>query len=262
MSEENNLDDFFANKDKTKKKSTKSTNKPSDIEQSAKSVAKVKKASKTKRKDEETSQTTKKVVEEDDEWKEYEEEAEKDYSNLKIINLNKKNGVDQDSQGNPSGDEEVGDKKESHGPWKPVAAPVSIPDPEPEEAVQVVTEVPKTGKYVPPAARQNRPAPAQVQDKPSSGKYVPPALRQSAMSSSSSTKLSMKVKAKKVAPDVKNVEDFPSLSAAAIIEQGQGKVTQDFEKVKGGAKQVANPLNTSSKISLNNKFGALEDGDS
>lgn len=261
MSEENSLDDFFANKDKTKKKSTKSTNKPSDIEQSSKSVPKVKKASKTKRKDEETSQTTKKVVE-DDEWKEYEEEVEKDYSNLKIINLNKKNGVDQDSQGNPSGDEEVGDKKESHGPWKPVAAPVSIPDPEPEEAVQVVTEAPKTGKYVPPAARQNRPAPSQAQDKPSSGKYVPPALRQSAMSSSSSTKLSMKVKAKKEAPDVKNVEDFPSLSAAAIIEQGQGKVVQDFEKVKGGARQVANPLNASSKISLNNKFGALEDGDS
>lgn len=63
MSEENSLDDFFANKDKTKKKSTKSTNKPSDIEQSSKSVPKVKKASKTKRKDEETSQTTKKVVE-------------------------------------------------------------------------------------------------------------------------------------------------------------------------------------------------------
>ena len=64
MSEENSLDDFFANKDKTKKKPTKATNMPDDIQQVTKSLTKGKKPSKTKRKEEETSQTTKdKVVE-------------------------------------------------------------------------------------------------------------------------------------------------------------------------------------------------------
>jgi hypothetical protein len=190
----------------------------------------------------------------DEEWNEVEEETEKDYTGLRIQNLQITSKADDDRQ--ESGlsrneDGEDGETREAQqGPWKPVPSTSSV--------------VPAVQPTAPPAAVAAAAAAATPEPEPpkSTGKYVPPQMRRtggetSTVSSSSGGGGRAGRSGKKTAPDVNSQDDFPTLGSVAEPCEGPA-----FEKIRGGARQMDDPASQHMKLSLGNKFGALNDDDS
>lgn len=260
---ESSLDDFFAKKDKSKKKSKGSKLTPDDI--LAKSDEPVKKDKKSK-KEKAKSQTSKSTTDvntssvinpsEDAEWIEVEEEKEKDYTGLRIANLQI---VDKDpdtgdediieQNGEEDEDGEVKEKKDTgqQGPWNVKTTPApATPAPAPVEEPQPPKEEPTPkapAKYIPPAQRAAAAA-AAAGGGPStpSGPTIPAHLRR-----------------KKVAPNITSEEDFPTLGGGGPPIAPQDSDPRSFEKVQYGGKQIEDPSKISQQLSLGNKYAALQD---
>ncbi|XP_073986246.1 protein CDV3 homolog [Rhodnius prolixus] len=247
------LDDFFAKKDRKKSKGKKFAT----ADEIAKKLEETGRRSEKLKKDKlQTLQDLDEqgnAVQDEDEWREFEEEK-KDYSGLKIQNLTL---ADYDStEEGCSGDEEGGleeneagemvPRKKQTGPWRAVPTV----EQKPEEEVPV--------KEPPP----------QQQQPPTTQSYVPPALR-------NQTKQPMPFNARlrrKVAPDVRSEELFPTLSAANTQEpttstwgKKKGKddntVSSGFEEVRNSKSHTARyePPNLQNKqLALGNKYGALD----
>ncbi|XP_052254008.1 protein CDV3 homolog isoform X1 [Dreissena polymorpha] len=212
---DDNLDDFFAKKDKSKKKTKSSKLTPSDIlAKSEESVKKEKKSKKDKDKTQSSNSSTITDIsglivnpKEEEEWKEVEEEKEKDYSGLRIANLQIADKVEEgEEEGDENQDEdnEDGEGKErrdkgEQGPWKSGATtvPTAVQPEHPATPVEEPKkEEPKpTGKYVPPSQRA---AAAAGGTTTPSGPTVPSHLRR-----------------KKEMPNLKSEEEFPTLGGNA-----------------------------------------------
>lgn len=243
----NNLDDFFAKKDKSKKKTKSSKFTVDDILQAkTESEEKSKKVRPSKKKEKDANRSGDKTLGakaegEDEEWNEIEEEAEKDYSGLRVQNLQISSKADEErqdagSQRNDDGDD-AESKEAAQGPWKPVPA---VSAPSPPVAAPAPPEPDTTSREAPPKT---------------TGKYVPPQMRraahgdQPAVTSSGPSRLS---RGKKTAPDVHSQEDFPTLGSPAEPSDGAA-----FEKIRGGARPVEDPAMQHARLSLDNKFDAL-----
>jgi len=248
------LDDFFAKKDKSKKKSKSSKVTPGDI--LAKSDEPVKKEKKSK-KDKENTQTSSEKTDSgtplvtEEKWKDVEEEVEKDYSGLRIANLQiseKEVAVESEDGGeNAEGDEDedgetVREKKDPSGqkPWRPSdggkaqekSAPVV------EDAPPPAKEEPKTGgKYISPGMR----AAAAAGTTPG-GPTVPSHLRR-----------------KKNAPNLRSEEEFPTLGGGAPQGWPNDGDSRSFERVQSGGRHMDDPNKPSQQVSTGNKFSALQD---
>ncbi|XP_033733180.1 protein CDV3 homolog [Pecten maximus] len=254
------LDDFFAKKDKGKKKS-KSKTTPSDILSkhdnfvSGDDTTKVKK--KKKEKDKQNAATsnsdsgntgTAYPRKEDEEWVDFVDESEKDYSGLRIQNLqiSHKEGEDleEDDKDNDKDDDgESGERRDLSGPWNvsqssrprvevvPEAPPKPAEEPSKEEAPKAPT------KYVPPGARGSQ------------------ASGESGMGSRAAM-----MRRKKGAPNLKSEDDFPTLGGGAPEVASWGPTgSGNFERVQGGGKQMDDPSKVNMQLSLGNKYAALQD---
>lgn len=143
------------------------------------------------------------VLQEQDEWKEFEEEK-KDYSGLKIGNLtisssgegntNTQDNTQEQQQGYDSGN----DSDRKVGPWKRV---------ETDEQQQPAPPPPKQPEPQPPKTNE-QPAAAAV---PKSGAYVPPSMRGQPQQQSQQPLPPSRLRSK-VAPDIHNEENFPTLA--------------------------------------------------
>lgn len=261
------LDDFFAKKDRKKSKGKKFAT----ADEIAKKLEETgRRAEKLKKEKLQTSQLQNSEVDEqgnavqgEDEWREFEEEK-KDYTGLKIQNLTLAE-YDSGEEGNSGGEgedeggleeNEAGElvpKKKNTGPWRvvPTAAPEESSSVEPEPPVQ------------PPPAQ---PVPGVV-----AGSYVPPALRNAQKTPLFSNS---RLTRRKVAPDVKSEELFPTLSAAATQEQQPtanpwSKRKTEPSVVGGGFEEVRNSKSHTARyepphlqnrsLSLGNKYGALNE---
>lgn len=234
---DSSLDDFFAKKDKSKKKS-KSKMTPGDVMSKADEAKKVKKKKaqeKTGGPGLSTTETTNKKEEEDEEWKDFEEQKEVDYSGLRIQTLQireeeEKEAADSDDQG--EGEEGEERREGASGPWnKSTGTPspaVPAPVPEPEE-------------------KKENTAPR---------KYVPPAQRQAALAATNPIR-----RGKKEAPNIQSEEDFPTLgggpggssdgSSAWGAKRYEDSGAGDIESNPGQRRGV--------NLSLENKYAALQD---
>uniref|UniRef100_A0A0A9YQB2 Protein CDV3 n=1 Tax=Lygus hesperus TaxID=30085 RepID=A0A0A9YQB2_LYGHE len=250
------LDDFFAKKDRKKSKGKKFATADEiakKLEESGRRSEKLKKEKK-----EEVDEQGNTVVQDEDEWREFEEEK-KDYSGLKIQNLTLAD-YDNWEEGGSGGEDEEGGMEENEqgemvpkkkaGPWRVIQNPTPA----------VAEEEPA------PVAAAVQPQPPQQQ---SSSTYVPPSLRNAnRTSAASSTPFNQKLMRRKVAPDVRSEEAFPTLSAATAQEAAGAsawsknrKTNQElgFEEVRNSKSHSGRSIAAQSTVSLGNKYGALED---
>lgn len=254
---ESSLDDFFAKKDKSKKKSKTTKLTPDDI--LAKSDEPVKKDKKSK-KEKTKSQTPKSTTDinsvPDAEWLEVEDEKETDYTGLRIANL-QVGDKDQDTgdeevveeNGEEYEDGETREKKDTgqQGPWNVKATPnPTTPAPAPVEVPSAPKDdsTPKAPtKYIPPAQRAAAAAAASGGGSSMpSGPTVPAHLRR-----------------KRVAPNITSEQDFPTLGGGAPAPPPHDSDSRSFEKVHYGGKQMEDPTKLSQQLSLGNKYAALQD---
>lgn len=259
---DSSLDDFFAKKDKSKKKN-KSKLTPSDIF-AKQDVAIVGDTTKMKRKkkdkDKQNAATSSadstntgnvNSRKEDEEWVDFEVESEKDYTGLRIQNLqiSQKEGEDVEEDDKENEEDEDGEVREKRdqaasGPWN--ASQSSRPPPAP-----VVQVAPVTPAEEPPKEDATK-APT---------KYVPPGARGSQASGNSlePTRIGP-IRRKKGAPNLKSEDDFPTLGGGpteVVVWGPQGG--GNFERVQGGSKQMDDTSKTNVQLSLGNKYAALQD---
>ncbi|XP_008543087.1 protein CDV3 homolog [Microplitis demolitor] len=242
------LDDFFAKKDRKKSKGKKFTTTDEiakKLEETGKRMEKLKLKEKPSNIEEEDPLAPE---QEDEEWREFTEER-KDYTGLKLGNLQVSdklsNGSDDErGVGDNSSDGESGEaSSKQSGPWKKTdAAPV-------KEVVE------------------STPAPA-VQ--PASNNVVGMVYRSPHLRNQSTTApQSNRSRMKNVAPDIRSEEYFPTLNAkqpqSGVDSTGVwGRRKRDegtFEEVRnrGGTRSYGVPESQSQapKLSLDNKYGAL-----
>lgn len=130
-------------------------------------------------------------MQDQDEWKDFEEEK-KDYSGLKIGNLQVTESADAESDdgrgtGENSSDGESGEPGTKHsGPWKKTAQPEAQSEVEPAQNQEVQKPQPVT----------------------TGSSYKPPHLR-----NQSSVAASPRNRMKNIAPDINSEEYFPTLSS-------------------------------------------------
>jgi len=257
------LDDFFAKKDKKKSKGKKFATADEIAKKLEETGKKVEKNKKEKTLQSNTGQDGEEngTIIQEDEWKDFEEEK-KDYTGLKIQNIQLSeqdiNEAENESDGDEEGEMEANEagemvpRRKAAGPWKVMAQPQSQEAPvEAERPVEedIVTRAPlRSGGTV------------------SGGTYIPPNLRnQPPPSAFQPTRITQK----KTAPDMNSEAMFPTLSAATSTEPAGAwgrKKREDvgFEEVrnsKSHSSRYADTANrmTPNKLSLGNKFGALTD---
>lgn len=247
------LDDFFAKKDKSKKKS-KSKFTATDILEKKDDLTVLKKIKKKKEKKDQSQKTesdTPSRKGDDEEWVDYVDEV-KDYSGLRIQTLqlsSKEEGTDdKDTDENLGSEDEDGEtrqKKDSQqGPWKgPQAPPTRQPTPPPvEEAPPVKEETPEPPKTV--------------------GKYVPPSRRAGMDGGGAPTSQGpTSSRRKKEAPNIQSEFDFPTLGGEPTGQLRAVSSGGHFERVRGGGKQSEDPSRQQQKLELGNKFDALTSTD-
>jgi len=209
--DDSSLDNFFAKKDKSKK--------PKKKKKGAKSDEDV------------TGTKSEKPRVQGDDWNDFEEEKEKDYSNLKIqsLQVTDESNQDNDDENGNEGDDEDGGKK-TDGKWN-----VPTPAPEQVQAEPEAPSLPGTHNVV-------------------GGKYVPPSVKRSNMMA-----MGQKVNSRKplAAPDIQSKAAFPTLSAANQDLSDSNKST-DFEAVRGGLKtREARVDENKPSLALGNRYGTL-----
>jgi len=213
MSDDDTLGDFFAKKDKSKKpKKKKKTKTETVITQSDSQLPQV------------------------DEWKDFEEQKEKDFSNLKIADL--QGGEDgekeeQEAQQYDENDPEGEEGSDAQAVWKASQSNgTSAPPPPPVQ--QAPKEIPGSHNVV-------------------GSKYVPPSQKRSTMSSASHP--SVPRGRRGAPPDIKSQAAFPTLAAAG---QDTDSVPTDFEMVKRGMRtNDARRDDTSSTLETGNRYQGL-----
>lgn len=235
------LDDFFAKKDKSKKKKKGHKFTADDI--LAKQNEEVKKPEEkiperqmisNVSNDNTTAPSASELrKEQDEQWDDFVEE--KDYSGLKIQNLQiaeeeaarEAEEAAREAEENEDGGE---DGEGPAGPWKPVSstAPVVQQSTPPPEEVKIELPNTKGGKYIPPSMRGQPATPtASAGPKPRRGK--------------------------KSAPKLDSEEDFPTLGGPpppdAFIDDGT------YEKVRSGGRQLGE--SAAERLELGNKFASL-----
>ncbi|XP_066928728.1 protein CDV3 homolog [Clytia hemisphaerica] len=212
MSDEEVLDGFFAKKDKSKKPKKKKKTKTETVitTQSESQAAKV------------------------DEWKDFEEKKEKDFSNLKIADLQGGDENDKDEQEYQQNDEDDVDG---------ISCFLAVNSHLKRHFLfffeTTLGEEGEQGKWKPAPASNNtakNPPPAPVKQEPVGthnvvgGKYVPPSMKRATMASASHQAAPRR---RGAPPDIKSQAAFPTLAAA---KQDTEAVPSDFEVVKRGTR--------------------------
>lgn len=237
LDDDEDLDSFFKKKTKKGKKKKKKKDKEG---------AGDKDTDRPKKKDDSQANKDDKNEDKNDEWNDFEDESLRDYSDLKIQNLQiTEEPLNAANEPEPEydADGELIPPKAEQGPWNK-SSKTSVEDSSETVETPVVEEPKKTGAYRPPGAR-------------SGGAYRPPGMRDS----DSGGRLTpiRRMKSAQKAPDMGDEMAFPSLNSAAEDTQSH----KGFEVVKNtGAKSVQawrskRVAAASSEIRLGNQFSAL-----
>lgn len=253
--EDTSLDEFFAKKDKSKKskagkKYTTTETIAKKLEESGKKFESLATPKKEKEKSIPTSNAQPTIsiplLEQDsDDWKDVEEEKEKDYSGLKVQSLSISEKEKEDELSKELMLEENGESSRASegmaGPWK---------------LEGYGTSSPASGKTPTALADIVEETKEEVVVK-SVGAYRVPQLRNSSGTGSGPKRNP------KAAPEISSELHFPSLSAAVDNPKGSRTSVQDksFQSVKHGVKSRGDASPQGPHLDLENKFAALHQGD-
>jgi len=245
--EASSLDDFFAKKDKSKKKKTKILTEVNALSQPEEKPKKKKSKEKSSASSSEGGKTAsgsssatenRNKADDDlqqnpDEWVEIEEKADADYTGLKIQSLRLEEREAAAKEENAAGEDEETGKNGgagSEGPWKKLeAAPVV----EKDNTTEVVSE-----------SKESTPT--------GTGKYVPPSVRAAQRQAAQQSSAPMRKRNNKLAPDVNDQESFPTLGGG----MGSGRRTPGL-----GDSNIEAPKSYTS-LHLQNKWDSLSRGSS
>lgn len=268
---DSSLDQFFAKKDKSKKK----TKGMATTDQAGKKTEDSggKNSDKSVKKDrEKQDNSTGKVPsviasleQGDEEWNDFEEEKEVDYSGLRIqaLTIAEKEKEEQELRDQQDEDGEDGcpsSGDQQSGPWKMAAASAqqgqvsSPPEPEPEPEV-------------PPPRIEPEPKEAPKSGQPKAA-YVPPHLRSGgSRSTTSGPSAARRLAGGRQTYDFTSEDQFPTLGAAVETprwgpaRQGPDAPDRSFTSVKHGLRNREDPSQQHIQLDLENKYSALHQGD-
>uniref|UniRef100_A0A1E1XB48 Protein CDV3 homolog n=1 Tax=Amblyomma aureolatum TaxID=187763 RepID=A0A1E1XB48_9ACAR len=251
---DSSLDQFFAKKDKSKKKTKgKMTSEQiaKKMEDSGKSTEKSLKKDKDKQENSsgKLSVTIPSLAQGEEEWNDFEEEKEVDYSGLRIQALTIAEKEKEEEAAREQQDEDGEDSQQAgdqqSGPWKvqqapPAAAPPSPPpDPEP----------------------QAPPPPEPEPKEPTRSTYRPPHLRSGAVLRSTAAQGSRRP-ARRENYDFTSEEQFPTLGAAIDAKAPRREYADhSFTSVKHGLRNREDPTQHHLQLDLENKYSALHQTD-
>jgi len=205
-----------------------------------------KKAKKTKKKDKSDDRSTNedgglvslkpKPTAQKDEWNDFEAPKEKDYSNLKIADLQISEEKTDDTQ-----ESEQLEEDEDGNPIQKKEATVWNPTPEPTQPVEVAKVVAEA-----PVALPN------VQG----GKYIPPGQRRTAGMGSAPTQPMRR--GRNIMPDIKDQGAFPTLGTASQAPKSTSMTQGGYTEVtKGTRSQDARQQDTRPRLDLGNRYNSL-----
>lgn len=261
---DSSLDQFFAKKDKSKKSKTKGK---ITSEQIAKKIQEDpgKKVERNLKKEKERTENS--TGKEDEEWKDFEEEKERDYSGLRIqtLTLTEK---EKEEEGGKEGqlEDENGDSpcqgEQPSGPWKLQATAAAA-------AAAAMGPPAQLPPPLQPEPEPMQPEPEPKETKPSQPQaYRPPHLRNTSgrMTTTSPSSGGGSVvgrRSNRAAYDFTSEEQFPSLGAAVDVSKGRQSevVDRSFTSVKHGLRNREDPSQQHLKLDLENKYSALHQGD-
>ncbi|CAN7983450.1 unnamed protein product [Ixodes hexagonus] len=272
---DSSLDQFFAKKDKSKKK----TKGMATTDQMGKKTEDAGKNSDkgTKKDREKQENSTGKVPsviasleQADEEWNDFEEEKEVDYSGLRIQALTiaekeKEEEALRDQQDEDGEDGCASSADQQSGPWRMQAAAAAaqqalapsppVPEPEPEAPPPRIEPEPKEA----PKAGLQKAA------------YVPPHLRAGAGGGTRSTtggpSAARRLGGGRQTYDFTSEDQFPTLGAAVETprwgpaRQGHDAPDRSFTSVKHGLRNREDPSQQHIQLDLENKYSALHQGD-
>lgn len=175
----------------------------------------------------------------EDEWRDFEEEGRKDYSGLKLGQLQPKEDCSDFSEADGEGDDGEGGKNSGKsGPWNKGSAEAL--NAQKEAAAAAAAAAAATAAAAPPPAKSTL--------------YVSPALR------NLQNPLKPINLRKGALPDLGNEELFPTLGSVRPEDLKKKKNEPAFEEVKhGGRFQRSSDLPTNAPVSIGNRYGTLSD---
>lgn len=265
---DSSLDQFFAKKDKSKKKTKgmattdQMGKKPEDAGKNADKTVK-----KDKEKQENSTGKVPSVIpsleQGDEEWNDFEEEKEVDYSGLRIQALTiaekeKEEEALREQQDEDGEDGYPSSGDQQSGPWKMQAAAAQQAPPPPE---------PEPEPEVPPPRIEPEP-----KEPPKSGPvkaaYVPPHLRSGGTrSTAGGPSAARRLGGGRQTYDFTSEDQFPTLGAAVETprwgpaRQGPEAPDRSFTSVKHGLRNREDPSQQHIQLDLENKYSALHQGD-
>ncbi|XP_040580384.1 protein CDV3 homolog [Lepeophtheirus salmonis] len=246
------LDNFFAKKDKKKKKSTTLGFSKANTEVIVKNLEVQRHRDQEKESEhavplattignqashESTTKLFTKDIqssnEKDEEWYDYDPD-EKDYTGLKIEALQIQDELSKDEETSDANNEisEENSKKDSSSVWS-----------------GRVTSNGSQGEVESDNGPSYTPAPAPSEDK---AKYVPPEKRNAINVGV------MKPRRSKAAPDINSQIYFPSLASSVIPCEDDSR-RYEFEEVRGGGSSTHHHKSEAPRLTLDNKFSALRE---
>jgi len=249
LDDDDELDSFFKKKSKKDKKKKKKKNKEGSGEKEADGASRPSK----KKDDSQSNKDDKKDGDNVDEWNDFEDESMRDYSDLKIQNMQITEEPLPTNEPEPEYNEdgELIPPKAEQGPWnKARSSPVETQS---DIIDTPVVEEPKKGMggaYRPPGLRSAG----------GGGAYRPPGMRGGDGGNLAPMRRNNRASAK--APEISDEMAFPSLSSAAADTESH----KGFEVVKNtGAKSVQawrskRVATANSEVRLGNQFSALSSG--
>jgi len=250
--ETSSLDDFFAKKDKSKKKKSKVLSdlnalsqpeeKPKKKKSKEKSATATSDGGKNLKNASASSSSTENrekadnELEGSDEWVEIEEKVDADYTGLKIQSLRleeREAAAREENGGGEEDDASMNGGAGNDGPWKKIeVAPVIEKD---------TTEVVSESKESTPTG---------------TGKYVPPSVRAAQRQAAQQATAPLRKRNNKLAPDVNDQESFPTLGggSSGISGGGGGR--------RNPADSSADTPKSYTSLHLQNKWDSLSRGSS
>lgn len=189
------------------------------------------------------------LVQQEDEWKDFQDEEQKDYTGLKIQNIELN---DDDDYSGSDGEGGEGDDEDGEGGKKGAWKKMSGADGGKSNSKSAAAEAAAAAVAAAATAAESDSAKKTLATS-STGRYVSPALR--------NQPLLQAVRLKRdTLPDINNEEYFPTLGDAKKEELRKKKHEPAFEEVRSGARfQRSSDLPTNAPVSIGNRFNSLGD---
>lgn len=266
---DSSLDQFFAKKDKNKKRtkgkvtSEQIAKKMADSGESRESAEKSLKKEKEKQENSSGKQsvTIPSLAQGEEEWNDFEEEKEVDYSGLRIHSLTIAEKEKEEEAAREQLDEDGEDSQQAgdqqSGPWK-----VQQQQLQQQQQQQQAAAAEEPSSPPPEPEPQAPPPKTETEPKEVRGAYRPPHLRSGAATAARTSGTQGSRRPVRQNYDFTSEEQFPTLGAAIDTKAPRREYADhSFTSVKHGLRNREDPTQHHLQLDLENKYSALHQTD-